>query len=998
MSRTQRGLICVALCLALALVCAAAPRTALADDPSPSGKLDLVILLDNSGSMYRSSNSHNDPESYRYDAAAIMLNMCEASGSRAVIYEFSNNKLTSVGGYQQLTAIDLTDSTRAHLIQQLTQRTITTFNKNGSGNSPLGLALQEAVDNLDAGAETRKDRQPIILILADGDADDPNQLEAAKQACIKQGYKIYTVLLSNDFKDAATLERLARETGGRSFTLLDASELPQQFSQVFADQTGAELTTIPIEPHRVDDSDDAWEMIINIPNRSVLECNIMLPTAGLSDIHLYRPDDLDVTDGNKDVYTFSVGGSSSFAKLSHPRFQQYKIIAPDDENTELGDWRLTFRADSEATAKNISATVVFNYDLSLQYEPKTLQNNKDGNVALTAWFETQYGGSSTDTMLYRGEDGIQCVAYLVNDPKAELTDRTPSVTLVNDAARMQFSGTFRLSDFPEGISGRRKAGTYYVIIKVTGDGLVRESAPIRFDVSNIGPRQTVDTPDTQLLIQDPNAENLDEPITTSMLLSQYFTDDDGLQDIADIQITGQPDAALALAEVVDASDAQNAALKITSAGNEGDTSITVAITDAESETCELVFPVHVVSIIAALQSDYGVEVIAQPPASGQEHYERGESVELRGAYQAVSEEDPSFDIQTYQPQVELYAIVDGQPAEEPLELVDGAATVTLVGDGGDYLYQARLLANGKLIKESEVMRLSTGNVAPNVREGAALSSEAQVGCEKIPDVWLKHTNSEPQLIVFSDIFEDMNAADHLTYAYEIADGEGLVDIQEQLEEGELRGIVVAAVSAGDAVIQLTATDDSNEQASVSALYSLRIIDRHAITMRNIFIALLGLLGLVLLCLIIRKATRPRFRNVRLKVSVDGVPQKDYPLPANVTRQSMSLYTPGGKAFTSAMANGLEIRPTHSGAIICLKNASALRGAVIKVGAKQLGKKNKRLELRRNSDELRAEVGGETMTWKMVSAAPTARRTSSAGPANRSATAQKARQSNQSLYR
>ena len=79
------------LCLLLAvtltvLLCSC---TALAD--SANGALDLVILLDNSGSMYRNSLG-NDAESYRYDAASIMLNMCEATGSRAVVYEFSGVK------------------------------------------------------------------------------------------------------------------------------------------------------------------------------------------------------------------------------------------------------------------------------------------------------------------------------------------------------------------------------------------------------------------------------------------------------------------------------------------------------------------------------------------------------------------------------------------------------------------------------------------------------------------------------------------------------------------------------------------------------------------------------------------------------------------------------------------------------------------------------------------------------------------------------------------
>ena len=47
--------------------------------------LDLVILMDNSGSMYKNHDG-NDKLAYRYDAAAIMLNMCEAQGTKAAVY------------------------------------------------------------------------------------------------------------------------------------------------------------------------------------------------------------------------------------------------------------------------------------------------------------------------------------------------------------------------------------------------------------------------------------------------------------------------------------------------------------------------------------------------------------------------------------------------------------------------------------------------------------------------------------------------------------------------------------------------------------------------------------------------------------------------------------------------------------------------------------------------------------------------------------------------
>lgn len=82
---------CLLLMLAAALLL---PCMAVAD--TANGALDLVILLDNSGSMYKTrSGVGNDFESFRYDAASIMLNMCEATGSRAAVYEFYGDSRVS---------------------------------------------------------------------------------------------------------------------------------------------------------------------------------------------------------------------------------------------------------------------------------------------------------------------------------------------------------------------------------------------------------------------------------------------------------------------------------------------------------------------------------------------------------------------------------------------------------------------------------------------------------------------------------------------------------------------------------------------------------------------------------------------------------------------------------------------------------------------------------------------------------------------------------------
>ncbi len=976
MNRFHRRLICTMMCVMLLSSVIGFVGTARADNTSPSGKLDLVILLDDSGSMYKNSRTANDPYSYRYDAASIMLNMCEAEGSRAVIYEFKHTNVTPVGGYDALTPIDLGDTSRLAMTNALMERTISTYDQEGTGSTPLGAALNRAVEALDKGAGSRDGRQPVILILADGNADDPDVLEAAKQKCKERNYKIYTALLGNAFGTGGvqTLRNLASETNGRYFEVADASELPQQFSQVFADQTGAELTSTKIEPARVEGTPNTWEVEISVPNRSVQECNIMIPTAGLSNIQLIRPNGQIATMGSK-IYFFQVGSDSNWRNASQPRFQQYKILSPEEEGSELGVWHLRFDAESEAMVSKVSVTVVFNYNLTLTPDTLKIERTKGGEVTLSAWFATEDGNASDDDLLYR-EDGIICTAYLLTTPDEEITDSMQSLTLAGDRNTCRFSGTFSFMDIPLRASLQRKSGTYYLVLKAVGDGLVRYSAPIEYVVSNIAPERVGVTGETRLEIHNPNDQSLNKVVSDSIDITQYFRDGDGEADIASIVIDRLE------GDDIVSPDLNAGALTLSSKDTAGSATVVIKVTDIEGAFCELAFPVSAVSVMDTLRNEYkfDVNVLTNSDANG--YYQRGQTVDLKAsAYATVTQ--PTFRLDDYHPEMKLYRSEDNSGKTE-IPLDGGKVTVTLDGIGGDYLYFAELTVNGHSLLDTiaNMTKLSTGNVPPTLRDGAVLSHDtAEINCDKFPDYLLGYENTPAWTIDFSEIFEDKNTADRLNFAYEFVEGGDCVTVEEITEPDDqgaarLTSIMLQPKAEGEISIRLIATDDSAEHASNEGdvRYTTRVIDRHAITVRwGIIIAVAVILIVILLC-VWHAVTRPRFVNVQLKVSVDGVPQKEYILTSNIKKKPMSTYTPGGKQFTGAMGGAMEIRPSRSGAYIKLKKkyAAHLRGAVVRVGTKQLGSKTKELELRKNSDELRAEFGGETMTWKLVTVAAAAR--------------------------
>ena len=142
--------------------------------------------------------------------------------------------------------------------------------------------------------------------------------------------------------------------------------------------------------------------------------------------------------------------------------------------------------------------------------------------------------------------------------------------------------------------------------------------------------------------------------------------------------------------------------------------------------------------------------------------------------------------------------------------------------------------------------------------------------------------------------------------------------------------------------------------------------------------------------VIHAATRPKFKNVALQVSINNVPQKSYPLNSSIKKETMRKYTLPAHQFNGNMAGALELRPARDGAQIVVKKPAQLRGAEIKVNATKLGTNIKKAVLKRNVGELTATVNGEIMSWKLIPTAssPVSRSTASRGTVAKTVTSAK----------
>lgn len=188
-----------------------------------TSEIDAVLLLDSSGSMQRT-----DPQRLRDQAAKLFLRFLNEQDQVALI-SFDQ---------EARTVLDLVNATPINL-------TAIDTALQGIANegrfTDLQLPIQAALKLLQA--RGRKDAQPCVILLSDGQMD-PFPTRGTKEAVTEelfkldlpqfreQGIKIYSVSLS-DQADRALLAKIANETSGSSWYAPDVDTIHLKFSDLF---------------------------------------------------------------------------------------------------------------------------------------------------------------------------------------------------------------------------------------------------------------------------------------------------------------------------------------------------------------------------------------------------------------------------------------------------------------------------------------------------------------------------------------------------------------------------------------------------------------------------------------------------------------------------------------------------------------------------------------------------------------------------------------------
>lgn len=410
---------------------------------------DVVFAIDGSGSMKTS-----DALKLRLTAGRLFTELAASDTSRAGYVQFTNVIMESAG----LTELSSAEN------KEMFRNSLAGLKDSvrGTWDTDISLGLTEALRILKEGESFGNDRNPVIILLSDGNTDLPSgprtveesnaELTATLAEAAQLGVPIYSIGLNWDGKlDTDYMQNIANQTGGEFYNITTASEFNQYITQIFGNVADGESTDL--KPEYVN---GRYETNFVIDNSSVLTANIVILTdKGVSDPQLTNPAGTtvpldeehgvivsrDVSDANR-ISTYTI----------------LKIMYP-----EQGVWKVSVAGEADDAVK---ISLLTTYDIAFVIS---------GEENATAGKDVTLTGR-----LVRGEEEIRdsdllegaTATYMIVDHEGGIVDENVPMTL--DTENMIFTCTTNLAN----------SGNYYITANLEGrDGIFsKQSAQYQLSV------------------------------------------------------------------------------------------------------------------------------------------------------------------------------------------------------------------------------------------------------------------------------------------------------------------------------------------------------------------------------------------------------------------------------------------------------------------------------------------------------------------------------------
>lgn len=344
-----RKRIIVLLVLSMVLVTMSLYTATAQSTSGDNGKktMDLVIVLDHTGSLQQS-----DPNRLSLEAAKLIVDLMVQNGSKIGLVQYTD-KVTD--------RLDITDINGQGDKNKLKSYIDRLGVPNGQ-STDISTGLKEGVSML-AGLQMLEN--PVIVLLTDGKNDlngsdrtqdiSQRDLEQDLDTAKKKEILVYTIGLNADGSvDKDMLSRIAKETGGKSYIVDKANDLPNIISNVYTDALGYKLLSLGSDRITLSGNFDTYNF--DVTNSSVAEANIVIYKNKDVQIKLIKPDG-----------TEAFWDNDRFIASSSRNYIAYKILNPNK-----GQWKLMVKGTRN---EEVMISLLYNYDLAIHMDQLSSPKN-----------------------------------------------------------------------------------------------------------------------------------------------------------------------------------------------------------------------------------------------------------------------------------------------------------------------------------------------------------------------------------------------------------------------------------------------------------------------------------------------------------------------------------------------------------------------------------------------------------------------------------------------
>jgi len=295
------------------------PRSHMAYAQSRSDTIDVILVVDTSGSM-----KTNDPENIRISAAKLFVDM-SSEGDRIGIVSMSGEDHTQV--IAPLTPIGTwlggVDRGREALKEALEELSTPI-----PGGTFMGAALRYAYEMLD---KTEPGRRQFVVFLTDGvqEAEAWSILdEVLTDFEVKRFWKIFAIALGEEADLEFLQHEIAERTGGRAYRASTPQELIRVYTELFATlRHNTYVNFISVQAN-------SFQRLFTVSEeQKITNITFVVPRSG-SERRL--PVDLLISPNDVNIIDMALAGGVYHAE--DPRYEVY-ILGRDALLLE-GEWRI----------------------------------------------------------------------------------------------------------------------------------------------------------------------------------------------------------------------------------------------------------------------------------------------------------------------------------------------------------------------------------------------------------------------------------------------------------------------------------------------------------------------------------------------------------------------------------------------------------------------------------------------------------------------------------